>query len=143
MEQSVLDYQNAINSKAGRLGPTGGLGVWNTAMLINGSPSALSAQPLAYVGAGCPSGRASYVTAGNPGLQGSASFFGKRKRKTTTGRRRGRKTRKGTRKHVGYVRRPRGRVAKVYTKSGYKGKFLSNGKKTTARVYRTKTAAKK
>ena len=141
MEQRVLNYQNAINSKAGRLGPTGGLGVWDTAVLINGSPSALSAQPLAYVGAGCPSGRASYVTAGNPGLMGSASFFGKRKRKTKGKPKR--KTRKGTRKHVGYVRRPRGRVAKVYTKSGYKGKFLSNGKKTTARVYRTKTAAKK
>ena len=141
MEQIVLNYQNAINSKAGRLGPTGGRGVWDTAVLINGSPSALSAQPLAYVGAGCPSGRASYVTAGNPGLMGSASFFGKRKRKTK--RKPKRKTRKGTRKHVGYVRRPRGRVAKVYTKSGYKGKFLSNGKKTTAKIYRTKTAAKK
>ena len=75
MEQRVLNYQNAINSKAGRLGPTGGLGVWDTAVLINGSPSALSAQPLAYVGAGCPSGRASYVTAGNPGLQGTPMGF--------------------------------------------------------------------
>jgi hypothetical protein len=139
MEGLVLKYQNAINSKAGRLGPTGGLGVWDTAVLIDGSPSALSAQPLAYIGPGLPTGRAEYVTAGNPGLQGSASFFGKRKRKTRGKPKK--KTRKGTRKHIGYVRRPRGRVAKVFSKTGYKGKFLSNGKKTAAKVYRTKSAA--
>ncbi len=139
MEDLVFKYQKAINSKAGRLGPTGALGVWDTAVLIDGSPSALSAQPLAYIGPGFPTGRAEYVTAGRPGLQGSASFFGKKLRKPTTSQRGG----KGTRKHVGFVRRPRGRVAKVYTKSGYKGKFLSNGKKTTAKVYRTKSAAQK